>query len=675
MSLERLRNIGIVAHIDAGKTTVTERILFYTGVEHRMGEVHDGTATMDWMTEERERGITITAAVTRCPWRDHVVQIIDTPGHVDFTAEVSRSLRVLDGAVVVICGVAGVQAQTETVLRQAADNHVPWVALVNKMDRQGADFEAAVQSLCKRGGVHAVPVHLPYGSGGDFEGIIDLVRMRHFRFDTDDQGRTVIEADIPEERKAAALEARGELLEAVAETDEELLEAYLSQDDLSPEQLQAGLRQATLNRALVPVLAASALRNIGVQPILDAALAWLPSPLDRPPVQGMHPVLRDKVVERPPDPQAPFCGLIFKVFHDPHGDLCFLRIYSGTLKEGDVLHNARLKKTERVQQIFHMHAERRERLKTAGPGAIVVLPGLKWAQTGDTLFHKGEDIALEAIEFPEPVIQQALEPQSVADRDKLMAALKVLDREDPTLHVSLNEETGQAMLAGMGELHLEVALHRLDRDFRVGARAGKPLVAYRETIARQRAGQGQIEVPVGETKWTVSVELEVQSHAEIRPALEWDSLSDFPPELAEALGREGQSLLEIGGDRGYPLAQVAVQVKAVRWNPSESTPAVEWVLGAASRALDQALDRNTALLEPLMTLRVEVPEEFLSGVLGDLNTRRATVESLEVRQTERLLLAKVPLECMFAYSTHLRSLTQGRGAFSLQPAGYTRTDS
>lgn len=671
MALERLRNIGIVAHIDAGKTTVTERILFYTGVEHRLGSVDDGTAAMDWMTEERERGITITAATTRCPWAGHTIQIIDTPGHVDFSAEVNRSLRVLDGAVVVLCGVAGVQAQTETVLRQARRHRLPWLAFVNKMDRAGADFQATVASLRRRLGAGAVPVQIPVGAGAEFQGVVDLVRRRWLRWEPSDQGREVREEPMPSASQPAAEAARRSLCEALAEFDDCLLERYLDTGDLEAEDLAAGLRQATIAQRVVPVLCGAALRNSGIQPLLDAVVAWLPSPLDRPPVVGMDPSDPGRELAREPRPDGPFCGLVFKVFHDGHRELCYLRVYSGRLQEGDLVYNARGRRPERVQQIYRMHADRRERLQEAGPGELVALSGLKIARTGDTLFHRGGDIALEPIEFPEPVIQQTVEPRSLADRERLLAALRILDREDPTLRVKADEETGQAILAGMGELHLEVALHRLDRDFGVAARAGRPLVAYRETVVSTVEGRGAAERPLSEGRQTVAAAVAVAPAPASRPEVALDpSFDRLGRAVREALVQDAPALLAAGGDLGYPLALIRVDLRDLEWSPPVPPPPPELILGAASRALDQALRGRTVLLEPIMGLRVEVPEEFLSGVLADLNTRRAEVQGIEIRQDLRVVEARVPLEAMFAYSTDLRSATQGRGSFTLEPVGY-----
>ncbi len=627
---------------------------------------------MDWMEEERERGITITAAATRCPWRDHVVQVIDTPGHVDFTGEVSRSLRVLDGAVVVVCAVAGVQAQTETVLRQAARYQVPWLAFVNKMDRQGADFAAAVASLKERGGVRPVPVQIPVGDGRDFDGVVDLIELRLLRWQAEEKGAEVHVEELPAALREAAEAARAELCEAVAEVDDELLGAWLEHGGLDAEQLHRGLRAGTLERRFVPVLCGSALHYQGIQPLLDAVLAWLPSPAERPPVIGHVPGDEDRELSRPASAEAPLCALVFKLFHEAHGDLSYLRVYSGELVEGMSLHNARVRGTERISQIWRMHADHRERLDKAGPGEIVVVPGLKKAQTGDTLFPKGQAIALEPIDFPEPVIRQTVEPEILGDRDKLLEALRVLDREDPTLTVSVDEDTGQAVLAGMGELHLEVALHRLERDFRLAARAGRPIVAYRETLLEARAGAGSVERPTGDgSKLVVKARVRAEPQAETRPGfLVGEAAAGLSPATRHDLGIAAHELVEAGGDLGYPLAKLQVRLEALEWSPAGEAPPVEMVLGAASRALDDALRGATGLLEPIMSLRVEVPEEFLSGVLADLQSRRAEIQSMDLEQGSGQIQATAPLDSLFAYSTRLRSLTQGRGDFSLSPSGY-----
>ncbi len=672
MDLARLRNFGIVAHIDAGKTTVSERILFYTGVERRMGEVHDGNTALDWMEEERERGITITAATTQCPWRDHVLQLIDTPGHVDFSAEVNRSLRVLDGAVVVLCAVAGVQAQTETVLRQAARYELPWLSFVNKMDRPGADFESAVRSLRERLQAPVVPVQIPAGSGPGFEGVVDLIEERLLRFSPEDEGRTVSSEPIPEALREAAERARTTLCEAMAETREDLLDLYLEHGRLEAEVLRPALREAVRDHRLVPALCGAALRNVGIQPLLDGIVDWLPSPLDRRSIRGHDPSDPSRVLERAPDPAGPVCLLVFKLQHDRHGDLCFCRIYSGTLREGDQLHNARHDKVERVQQIWQMHADEHRRVTEAGPGAIVVLPGLKHVETGDTLFSRGAPIALQPMEFPAPVIRQTVEPRSLADRDRLLEALHILDREDPTLHVSFDEDSGQAMLSGMGELHLEVALHRLERDFRIQARTGRPLVAYRETLAEPAEAEGRAERPQGEGRSFVRLRIRAEpageGQAEVTASPE--AAAVLGPAVLEGLQREAPALLQGSGSLGYPLQGLRVRILEVESGPGGDSPPLELVLGALSRALEQALEGRSLLLEPIMALHVEVPEDHLSGVLADLNSRGAEMRELVARGDRRLISASAPLDALFAWSTQLRSLTQGRGTFTMEPEGY-----
>tara|TARA_B100000959_G_scaffold287183_1_gene369942 strand:+ start:45204 stop:47267 length:2064 start_codon:yes stop_codon:yes gene_type:complete len=671
MDLAHLRNVGIVAHIDAGKTTVTERILFYTGVEHRMGEVHQGNTVMDWMPEERERGITIMAATTRCPWNDSVVQIIDTPGHVDFTVEVSRSLRVLDGAVVVLCGVAGVQAQTETVLRQVSENGVPWLVFVNKMDRPGADFGAALESLKERAGANPIPIQLPAGEGEEFEGVLDLLKMKRLDWNREEKGAVVQVSELSEEEANRAGIARAQLCEVVAEFSDDLLEKYLEEGELNEDEILKGLKVGVLEQKLVPALCGSALHYQGIQPLLDAIVSLLPSPLERPPVEGVSSQDETQVLTRAPEVGAPFVGLVFKLFHDPHGDLCYLRVYSGVLKEGDILFNARHKKKERAQQLWRMHADHRERLKEAGPGEIVAIPGLKHATTGDSLFHQGEAIALESIHFPEPVIRQTLEPMNLAERDKLENALFALCREDPTLKLVTDQETGQLTLAGMGELHLEVARHRLERDFRVSSRAGNPIVAYRETLVTSKGGSGTIERPLEEGRQVVQVKVSLHptpgQRSKVLFAKDVASI-DTPPVRNF---REGcDELLQSGGDLGFPLAEVEARISEIQWSPETEPISREILVAAASQAMEGALQGNTTLLEPVMTVRVEVPEEFLSGVLGDLSARRAEVGNLEVGHEQRVIFAIAPLQAMFSYSTDLRSLTQGRGAFSMAPHGY-----
>ena len=667
MEPSRLRNIGIVAHIDAGKTTVTERILHYTGVEHVMGEVHDGTATMDWMEEERERGITITAAITACPWRDHLVQIVDTPGHVDFTAEVARALRVLDGAVVVLDAVAGVQAQTETVIRQVVARDVPFLAFMNKMDRPGADFEAAVASLERKLRVRALPVQLPDGAGAEFGAVLDLVGRRRLVWDAASSGREWC----AEEPDAAAAEriaiARAALCSAVAELDEAWTDRFLEDDDLPDDVLREGLRRAVLAGAFVPVLCGAALRNIGIQPLLDAVVDWLPSPLDRPPVRGEDPATGE-VRERAPDSTAPVAALAFKVGHEAHGDLVYLRVYSGTLRDGDALEVVRTGRKEKLHPLYRMHADRREKVSEAGPGALLAVPGLKRVGTGDTLCTPGTALRLEPTHFPAPVIRRTVEVRDSGDRDKLALALAALDREDPTLEIQEDEDTGGWLLAGMGELHLEVAMHRLERDFRLQVRGGQPRVKLRETIAAAAEAEGALEIP-GDAPVRVAVRLQVVPSESVDPELRLaPSLPEVPAHVLREF-RDPDWAATWSGAEGYPLAHLCATVLGWSW---EGVPAPDagQLQGAVHMALQKALDGGSQLLEPIMDLQVEVPEEHLSAVLADLQQRRAEIVEVGGDDANRVVEARAPLQRLLAYSTGLRSQTQGKGTFTMQARGF-----
>ncbi len=667
MDRSKLRNIGVVAHIDAGKTTVSERFLFYTGVEHRMGEVHDGTATMDWMDEERERGITITAAVTTLPWRDHLIQLIDTPGHVDFTVEVERSLRVLDGAVVVVDAVAGVQAQTETVVRQATRHRVPMVLLVNKMDRLGADFDAAVASVRSRLGLDALPLQLPLGSGAEFIAVIDLIHMQVLRW-SGERGEVLERGAIDAGDLAAANSARDRLCARVAETDDSLTDRYLESGSLDAEELLLGLRRATIERQLVAVFAGAALRNLGIQPLLDAVVDLLPSPLERPAVEGE--AADGTTLTRPPDPDLPLAALVYKIFHESYGDLAFLRIYCGTLREGQKLVVARTGRVERIGRLLRMHALERAALSEAGPGELVAVSGLKWAATGDTLCPRGEEIALEGMRFPEPVMSLTVEPREPGEAEKLLEALRRVDREDPSLQLREDRETGQSVLDGMGELHLEVVLHRLEREFRVHARTGRPQVSYRERPVADARGAGAVAI---DTDPAIAVQAQVELHAKAGSPFQfaggpgWDSL---PIGVRRELEEEG-FLLSGTGPNGFPLLGMSLHVQEVKVSSSDEasgSAVASAVAGAVGKALQQALGRGTELLEPVMDLSVRVPEDFLSAVLSDLSTRGAEIREVDPLAGE--ILARVALERMFAYSTQLRSMTQGRGEFSMAPAGY-----
>lgn len=665
MDLARLRNFGIVAHIDAGKTTVSERILFYTGIEHRMGEVHDGTATLDWMDQERERGITITAAVTGCEWRGHRLQLIDTPGHVDFTVEVERSLRVLDGAVVVLDGVAGVQPQTETVLRQAARHAVPLVFFVNKLDRLGADFRQAVASVGERVGIDAVPVQWPRGEGDAFEGVYDLITEESLVW-ADELGRELRREPVPEDARELVAEARDALCSRVAETDDALADRYLEEGRLSTEELLTGLRAAVRARRLAPVLAGAALRNRGIQPVLDAVVDWLPSPLERAAVEGELPGGGREL--RAPTQDAPLAALVFKIHHESFGDLHFVRVFSGRLKKGDRVVVARTGDVERVLQLHRLHADDRTAVDEVGPGALVALSGLKHAATGDTLCAKGHEIALEGMSFPEPVMRVTVEPREPGEAAALEEALACLDREDPTLQSILDAETGQHLLAGMGELHLEVVQHRLEREFKVRPRFGEPQVSYREALARASDGAASVEVPHGEGVLRVHASLRLAPRADggvvLEPtegllAAQGLQATDFPPELlAHESGQYGLPLT------GATITWSALEVAGAGEGPIPPEP----VVGALSRALREALAGATEVQEPWMELCVQAPAEATSSVLADLNTRAAEIQSVDPSIGE--IRARVPLAAMFAYSTQLRSQTQGKGEFTLQFDGY-----
>ena len=670
MNPDKLRNVGIIAHIDAGKTTVTERILFYTGVEHRMGEVHDGNAVMDWMEEERERGITITAAATRCPWRDHSIQIIDTPGHVDFTAEVQRSLRVLDGAVVVLCAVAGVQAQTEAVLRQATRLKVPLLVFVNKMDRMGADYQAALSSLQGKLDLPAVPVQLPLIVAGEFDAVLDLVHMCVYRWPKGGDGADMQIADIPTEHEAIARAAREELCGAVAELSEERTDAFLEEGDLSEAQLQAGLRIAVCERRLAPVLVGAALRNQGVQPLLDAILDWMPSPHERAP-QCAH-VKIDPPGEASwvcrPEPDAPLAALVFKIHHDRVGAQAFVRIYSGQLHDGDVVWIPRLGKRERIAGLFQVHAEHHERIKVAGPGDIALIGGLKLAGTGDTLCSQDQPLELEKMKFPEPVIRQAFEPLDPAERDQLGQVLAMMAREDPTLTAVEDEESGVFLVSGMGELHLEVIAHRLEREFGLTARAGSPLVAYRERITTATEVEASIELHGDETSVQLTMSIRVSPQENSVNQLHLPELDAFSGGVSDAMRR--LDLRGVMGEYGHPVSNTQVEILSLTARPADAHIRPEAVGGVLSHALSKAFEEGMTLLEPVVEVVIEVPEEFLSGVLGDLQSRGGEVVDLQVGQSLCRLKVTAPLANLFSYSTRLRSLTQGRGSFTMIPQGY-----
>ncbi|MHC4824517.1 MAG: elongation factor G [Planctomycetota bacterium] len=666
MKTEALRNIGILAHIDAGKTTVSERFLYYTGIERRIGEVHDGTTVMDWMPEERERGITITSAVTSCPWRGARIQLIDTPGHVDFTAEVTRSLRVLDGAVIVLDGVAGPQAQSEAVVRLVRQQELPMLLFVNKMDRPGADFTRAVEQSAQLLHPGVLPVQLPFGSGRESKGVIDLIQMRLLTWKEEDQGMEVHAAEIPASHRQQAAAARADLCSRVAEQREEWSDLYLETDDLPQAVLHQALRLGTLERTIVPVLCGAALRNMGIQPLLDAVVDWFPAPSERPEAQGVVAKTGEELAV-PPEADDPLAALCFKVTHEKHGELVYLRIFAGTLKPGASLINVRTGQREKIQTVYTMHADHREKVEVSGPGALLAVPGLPRVQTGDTLCDSMRQVLLAPIAFPEPVLRRALEAQDAAEQDKLEHALEILVREDPTLRVAEDVDTGGFLLSGMGELHLEIAVHRLQRAFGLRVRAGAPLVHFRETLKEPVESTAALTIP-GEDGAQVEAQIRLEPHESERPTfLLTPSCPDLPQDLVHFL-QQPDLLQGWVGHEGYPIAQLRLLL--LGWNAnSEQPPSQEMLLGAMQLAVSKAFAENSVLLGPRMALEVVVPEEFLSGVLADLQKRHAQIQEVEAVGEARKILAQVSLARMSAYSTDLRSLSQGRAHFQMVPDG------
>ena len=668
IALDRVRNIGIMAHIDAGKTTTTERILYYTGRTHKMGEVHEGAATMDWMAQEQERGITITSAATTAEWRDHRINIIDTPGHVDFTVEVERSLRVLDGAVAVFDSVAGVQPQSETVWRQADKYKVPRIAFINKMDRTGADFFKAVQSMVDRLGAVAVPIQIPIGEEERHRGVVDLVEMKAIVYE-DDLGQNFTVGEIPAELTERANEYHHLLIDAVAEHDDELTETYLTDESLvTPEMIKRALRTATLADALTPVLLGSAFKNKGVQPLLDAVIDYLPSPLDVPAVTGLDPKT-DSAATRDASLEEPFAALAFKVMSDPFvGKLTYFRVYSGSLKAGDRVLNTTNGKTERVGRILQMHANHREEREEIGAGEIAAGVGLKQTTTGDTLAVESAPIVLESMTFPEPVISVAIEPKTKGDQDKLGAGLARLAEEDPTFRVSSDEETGQTLIAGMGELHLEIIVDRLMREFKVDANVGRPQVAYRETIGqpaekiqgkfvRQTGGSGQYGDAV--------INLLPQAPG---AGYEFEDKivgGKIPKEYIKPIDEGIQEAMNSGILAGYPVVDVKVELIDGSYHDVDSSERAFKIAG--SMAFKEAMKRaKPKLLEPMMAVEVVTPEDFLGDVMGNLNSRRGRIEEMNPMGNATTIKAMVPLSEMFGYATDVRSMTQGRATFTMQ---------
>jgi len=667
--LERVRNMGIAAHIDAGKTTTTERILFYSGIIHKIGEVHEGTAVTDWMAQERERGITITAAAISTSWKEHQINIIDTPGHVDFTIEVERSMRVLDGVITVLCSVGGVQPQTETVWRQADRYRVPRIIFVNKMDRTGANFYRVYEQARDRLRANAIPIQLPIGNEGEFSGIIDLVKMRAFVYNND-QGTDIEETVIPEEMQELALEYRTKLIEAVAETSDSLMTKYFEGEDLTEEEVRLALRKGTIAGTMVPMLCGSAFKNKGVQLLLDAVVDYLPSPLEVPPIQGTLP--NGETVERHADDQAPLSALAFKVMADPFGRLTFIRVYSGVLKKGSYVYNSTKEKKERLSRLVLMKADDRQDVEQLCAGDLGAAVGLKYTLTGDTLCDEDAPVILESLYVPESVISVAVEPKTQNDMEKLGKALQSLSEEDPTFRVSVNPETNQTVIAGMGELHLEILVDRMLREFKVEANVGAPQVAYRETIRkpingiegkfiRQSGGKGQYG--------HVVINLEPGE-----PGSGFEFVSkivggSIPKEYIGPAEQGMKETCESGIIAGYPLIDVKATLVDGSYHDVDSSEMAFKIAGSIAMK-EAVIKASPVLLEPMMKVEVEVPEDFLGDVIGDLNSRRGQIEGMESEDGLAKVTSKVPLAEMFGYATDIRSKTQGRGIFSMQFSNY-----
>ena len=669
--MDRIRNIGIAAHIDAGKTTTTERILFYSGRLHRMGEVHEGNTVMDWMDQERERGITITSAATACDWKDHQINIIDTPGHVDFTAEVERSLRVLDGAVGVFCAVGGVEPQSETVWRQADRYQVPRIAFVNKMDRNGADFFKVLDMLQERLGSNFVPVQLPIGTGETFTGLIDLIEMKSVTYEEGTQGESFFEDEIPGDLLENALKYREKMLEAVADFDDHLLEKFLDGATISPDEVCTALRKATIALKAVPVTCGSSFRYKGVQRLLDAVLAFLPSPEDVAEVTGTLPE-SDEVVTRNTDVDEPFSALAFKVMTDPFvGRICFLRVYSGTLQSGSYVYNATNRKRERVSRLLEMHANDRKERKEVSAGDIIGVIGLKDSTTGDTLCDEANPVILEKIEFAEPVVHVAIEPKTRADQEQLHVALSKLSEEDPTFKIHLDEDTGQTVMSGMGELHLEILVDRLLREFSVEANVGRPQVAYKESLKQATAATGRFVRQSGGRGQYGHVEIEIEP-GEPGSGLVFESKitgGNIPREYVNPVRDGIKEAMLSGPVAGYPVEDVKVFLVDGSHHEVDSSEVAFKVAGSMAFK-DGAPKAKPYLMEPVMDLEVVVPEKYLGDVIGDLNSHRGDVKGINPRSDAQVITAIVPLSETFGYATRLRSLTQGRAVFTLQFANF-----
>jgi len=672
--LKKIRNIGIISHIDAGKTTVTERILYYTGVSYKIGEVHDGQAVMDWMPQEQERGITITSATTTCRWRDHEIHIIDTPGHVDFTMEVERSLRVLDGAIAIFSAVEGVEPQSETVWHQADRYHVPRIAFINKMDRVGADLFAVLHMIEEKLGVKPLLMQLPVGSEAEFSGIVDLIALKGYSFSQEDLGVTVSEVGVPDSMQDKAASMRETIIEAAADCDDGLAEKYLDGGDLSVGEIQAALRKGVIAGQIVPVFVGSGLKNKGIQPLLDAVVEYLPSPLDVPPVEGLNPE-NGNVETRQSSDSEPLAALAFKVQVDGGRKVTYFRIYSGILKTGEEVYNPRLKHPEKIARLLKIHANRKERIDSARAGDIAAAMGLKDTTTGDTLCDKGRPILLESISAMEPVISMAIEPKTVLDQEKLAASLEKLSAEDPTLSVAVNNDTGQTIISGMGELHLEILIDRLKREFNVSANVGKPQVVYRETVSEPSVSEVVVDREIaGQARYAkVSVLLEPQERGkglDVKSRLEADV---FPAKLIDAALSAMEDASLSGPILGYPLHDVKLRLLSAEKRDGVSDE-MAFAIAAGMAVKEAAQNGRPILLEPVMVVDIVTPEEFMGEIIGDLNARGGHLRGIDTRGKIKDIKADVPLSRMFGYSTSLRSFSQGRATFSMHFSRYDRVE-
>ena len=668
----KIRNIGIMAHIDAGKTTLSERILFYTGLSHKMGEVHEGTAVMDWMEQEQERGITITSATTTCYWKDIFINLIDTPGHVDFTIEVERSLRVLDGAVAVFDSVHGVEPQSETVWRQADNYKVPRICFLNKMDRVGASFEKSFQSIEKKLSIKPIAIQYPVGTENDFQGLLDFVEGKMYLWDKDELGKEFSTYDIPEKYQDIYKTKRNALIEALADSDENLMEKYLEDKTIDSQEIKQSLRKQTLNLKLTPVLCGSAFKNKGVQTLLDAVRDYLPSPVDIPPAIGTN--FKGDKVSCSADDKEPVSSIAFKINFDSFsGTLTYLRIYSGVLKVGQLLSNTRQKKTERVQKILKMHSNSRKEIQQVKAGDIAVIPGLKWTQTGDSLCDKSRELFFERLSFPDPVLSVAIEPKSSSDQSKIESALKKLEREDPSCQTKRDSETGQMLLLGMGELHISILLDRLLKDYKVSARIGKPQVSFRETASKTSEASHEFSQEIQGQKHFAKVQLKVEPLNRDKGFIFDKGQKSFPKELTKEVKKGLEEGLSSGPFMGYPVRDIKVSLLDLEYHQEELSLLA--IRSCSYQALSKALRQaGVNLLEPIFKLSISSPEEFTGTLVGDLNSRKGRIQDITKKEELSLITALVPLSKLFGYATQLRSLSQGRASFSMEMHGYDLLD-